>query len=308
MIMNKSALFIVSIILSAFTFSCARNHIYFGDDNLPVLHEKTFQISPGKVLELNTSGGNVEITTWDKNEVYVKIFGNERAKSKVNFTFNNNGDKVEVTAKAKNSFWSFGNSGIKMKFEVKVPSNFNPSINTSGGNIKLTDLAGNPDLRTSGGNIYVQNTTGNIRTNTSGGEIKAERIAGNTKLSTSGGNISVTDFTGDLDVNTSGGNIHLQGSDSKIYAETSGGNIKLDYTGKNNGIDLRTSGGDIVVDLPSDFNASALLSTSGGHVSCNFAANKAVKISSSKFEADLNNGGNQFIAKTSGGDIKVSKK
>ncbi len=73
MIMNKTALFILSIFLSALTISCARNHTYFGDDNLPLLQEKTFSINPGKALELNTSGGNVEITTWDKNEVYVKI-------------------------------------------------------------------------------------------------------------------------------------------------------------------------------------------------------------------------------------------
>jgi Fe-S cluster biogenesis protein NfuA len=306
--MSKKALLIVSIIISAFTFSCARNHTYFGDDNLPVLQEKTFQISPGKALELSTSGGNVEITTWDKNEVYVKIYGNDRAKSKVEFTFNNNEDRVEVIAKTKNSFLGFGNSGIRMKFEVKVPANFNPKINTSGGNIKLVDLKGNPDLKTSGGNIYVRNTSGNIRTNTSGGEIEVEKISGNTKLSTSGGNISATDFTGDFDVNTSGGNIHLKGSESMIHAETSGGDIHLDYTGQNKGIDLRTSGGNISIDLPSDFNASALLSTSGGRVSCNFAGNKAVKISSSRYEADINNGGNQLIAKTSGGDVKVSKK
>ena len=304
--MSKAVLFIMSILISAFTFSCARNHTYFGDDNLPLLQEKTFQISPGKTLELSTSGGNVEISTWDKNEVHVKIYGNERAKSKVEFIFNNSEDRVEVTAKTRNSFLGFGNSGIKMKFEVMVPSNFNPRIHTSGGNIKLADLNGNPELKTSGGNISVRNTSGNIRTNTSGGEIEVEKISGNSRLSTSGGNISVKDFTGDLDVNTSGGNIHLQGRDSKIHAETSGGDIHLEYMGQNQGIDLRTSGGNVSIELPADFNASAYLSTSGGRISCNFTANKAVKISSTKFEADINNGGNQLIAKTSGGDIRVS--
>ena len=306
--MNKMALFLLAITLSAFTFSCARNHTYFSDDNLPVLQEKTFQISPGKALELSTSGGNVEISTWDKNEVYVKIYGNERAKQKVEFTFNNNEERVEVTAKTKNSFFGFGNSGIKMKFVVKVPANFNPEVKTSGGNIKLENLTGNPELRTSGGNISIWNISGNIKTNTSGGEIKAEKISGNTNLSTSGGNIEVSEFTGDLDVNTSGGNIHLKGTESKIHAETSGGDIHLDYAGQNRGIDLRTSGGNVDIKLPADFNASALLSTSGGHISCNFTANRAVKISSSKFEADINNGGNSLIAKTSGGDIRVTPK
>ncbi len=243
-----------------------------------------------------------------KMKCMLKSYGNDRAKSKVEFTFNNNEERVEVTAKTKNSFLGFGNSGIKMRFEVKIPSNFNPNINTSGGNISLADLKGNPELKTSGGNIKLRNIAGTIRTSTSGGEIDVEKISGNSRLSTSGGNISAADFTGDFDVNTSGGNIHLQGTDSKIHAETSGGDIHLDYTGQNKGIDLRTSGGDINIVLPPDFNASAYLSTSGGRVSCNMTANNAVKISSTKFEADINHGGNQLIAKTSGGDIKVTKK
>jgi len=306
--MNKISLFIISVFISAFTLSCARNHMSFGNDDLNVLQEKTFQINPGKTIELNTSVGNVEITTWDKKEVYIKIYGNERAKSKVQFTFNNDDERIEVIAKSKNNFLGFGSSGIKMRFEVKMPANFNPKINTSGGNISLADLNGNPELKTSGGNISVKNSSGKIITNTSGGEINVEKISGISKLSTSGGNISAVDFTGDFNCSTSGGNIHLQANNSKIHAETSGGDIKLDYSGQNNGIDLRTSGGNINIELPSDFNASALLATSGGHVSCSFTGNKAVKVSSEKFEADINNGGNQLIAKTSGGDIKVYKK
>ena len=77
--------------------------------------------------------------------------------------------------------------------------------------------------------------------------------------------------------------------------------------GENKGIDIGTSGGSIKLRLPEDFNASARLSTSGGSITCTLNTTNISKITSSKFEADLNKGGNQLVAKTSGGDIEVLK-
>jgi hypothetical protein len=305
--MNKMFLLASLILMTTSSFSCTMENSFKDDQNLQVLQEKTFQINEGKTLKLDASSGNIEISAWDKNEVYVKISGNSRAKEKTEFKFQNDENKVEVTAKSKNSFFG-SNSGIKLKFEIKVPKNFNPEAYTSGGNMKLEGVNGNSNLKTSGGNIYVRNSSGDIRTNTSGGDIRIENLSGNIKLSTSGGNISASNFSGDFNAHTSGGNIKLAGNDSKIYAETSGGNIKLDYKGQNKGIELYTSGGDIDISVPTDFNAAANLSSSGGHISCDFRGNNAVKISSSKFEADINNGGNHLYAKTSGGDIEVTKR
>ena len=305
--MNKMLLFASVIFMATTSFSCTMENSYSDDQNLQVLQEKTFQINQGKTLKLDASSGNIEISTWDKNEVYVKISGNNRAKEKTEFTFSNDENMVDITAKTKSSFWGW-NKGIKLKFDIKLPKNFNPETHTSGGNIKLEGLNGNPNLKTSGGNIYVKNSSGNIRTNTSGGEIRVENVSGSMKLSTSGGNISANNFNGNFDARTSGGNIKLAGNDSKIYAETSGGDIKLDYKGQNKGIELNTSGGDIDINLPADINAAANLSSSGGRISCDFKGNNAVKVSSNKFEADINNGGNPLYAKTSGGDIEVSKK
>ena len=49
------------------------------------------------------------------------------------------------------------------------------------------------------------------------------------------------------------------------------------------------------------------MSTLGGDIKSDFTGNNAVKISSTKFEADINSGGNSLILKTSGGDIVVKK-
>ena len=156
MMMKKMFLFASLIFMAASSFSCTMDDLNFDDQNLQVLQEKTFQINQGKTIKLDASSGNIEISTWDKNEVYVKISGNNRAKEKTEFIFHNDENKVEVTAKSKSSFFGW-NTGIKLKFEIKVPKNFNPETHTSGGNIKLEGLTGNSDLKTSGGNIYIRN-------------------------------------------------------------------------------------------------------------------------------------------------------
>ena len=305
--MKKLFLFIFVPFITATSFSCTMHHSNSDEQNLQVLQEKTFLINQGKTLKLDASSGNIEISTWDKNEVYIKISGNNRAKDKVEFKFHNDENIVDVSARTKGGFFGM-NTGIKMKFEIIVPKNFNPETYTSGGNIKLEGVNGNSHIKTSGGNIYIRNSSGTIRTNTSGGEIRVENISGNVNLSTSGGNISANNFNGDFDATTSGGNIKLTGNDSRINAETSGGDITLDYKGENKGIELNTSGGDIRIYLPGDFNAAAKISSSGGRISCDFKGNNAEKISSNSFIADINKGGNPLHVKTSGGDIEVSKR
>jgi hypothetical protein len=292
------------LIFTVSNFACTVNSR--NDGNLKVIHEKTFEISPGKDLRLDVSVGDVVITSWDKPQVYVKILGNKKAMEKMDFSFDNDENYVEIIAK-KEGFFNFWGSGISLRFEINVPSSFNNEVHTSGGDIRLFSVKGKNLLNTSGGIIFVKNTEGELNISTSGGDIVLDNNKGNMEASTSGGNIEGKDFLGNLYVSTSGGNISLKGSNSKIMAETSGGNISLEYEGPNKGIELSTSGGNIMVKLPSDFNASALMSTSGGDISCNLTANNAKKISSTKFEADLNNGGNRLIVKTSGGDIVVEK-
>ncbi|MCK9425126.1 MAG: DUF4097 domain-containing protein [Ignavibacteriaceae bacterium] len=278
-------------------------------EDLSLLHEKTFATTPGKLLKVETQSGSVKIETWDKNEVYIKVYGNNKAKEKLEFKFQDEDWGVSIVSKRKDSFWGFNwGHSLRVRFEIMVPKSYNAKVSTSGGNIGVKNLSGNIDGKTSGGDLKLYDNMGNTNVSTSGGDIIVKNNNGNTKASTSGGDISVVDFNGDLEVSTSGGDVELKGGKARIDASTSGGDIKLDYWGENLGIDLSTSGGDIDVYLPADFNAKANLKTSGGSISCELTTNNVIKISSSRFEADLNKGGKSLICRTSGGDIEVKKK
>ncbi|MFZ2863232.1 MAG: DUF4097 family beta strand repeat-containing protein [Ignavibacteriaceae bacterium] len=262
----KAITIIILLIVSALNLSFAT--IRDGDER--VIREKSFNIAAGKKILLNTSSGDIQITPWNKAEVYVKVLGNKNAEEKFNFSFNATSEEVTIEAERKSGWNWFSN--INLKFEIKVPSSFNVYANTSGGDIKVAGVNGDIKLKTSGGDIWDDR------------------------------------FEGNFSARTSGGDINLFCNNAKIDANTSGGDIELEYTGINQGIELKTSGGDIDIKLPADFNAKAELKTSGGEVDCNLTLNEVKKLSETKIDADINKGGNPLVAITSGGDITVLKK
>jgi DUF4097 and DUF4098 domain-containing protein YvlB len=264
--------FSISLLISiALSYTaCGSMHMNI-DHDLELINEKTFPITPGKILNVDFSSGDVLVTYWDKSEVSVKIYGNENASKKMDFNIDGNDESIEVRGKNKSSGSSWF-SNIEVKVEVKVPSKFNLDINTAGGDIKCGGITGSAQLNTSGGDIWADK------------------------------------FSGKLDVSTSGGDVYLFCTDTKIEAETSGGDIKLEYTGENKGIELSTSGGDIEIKLPKDFRASIDLSTSGGEVSCSFNMKNIKKSHETNLVGDINSGGEKLIAHTSGGDIDVYEK
>ena len=249
--------------------------------------------------------GGIEISTWDKNEVNVKVYGNDEAEEKIIFSAEETSSGVKVEGKQKDSK-NFKNLTIRV--EIVVPKNYDLKLYSSGGNLSVKDITGKIETNTSGGNIKIDNTSGNLEAYTAGGNVAISVSSGDIKVSTSGGKISVNNFEGNIDVSTAGGDIVLDGKNGKIDASTAGGSIKLDYEGKNMGIDMSTLGGNINASLPGDFDADADIGTLAGKITCDFAKVQKDNHVSSYIRAKFNNGGETFKCTTSAGNIIVTKK
>lgn len=281
--------------------------LFAGDARL--IKEKTLQVQANQVLRVDASGADVFVNTWDKNEALVKIYGNKKAEDKMRFEIEETDYGLKITAKRKGSswfnFWNWG--GYDLKIEVTLPQNFNSEIETSGGDIRLSNIKGKNELLTSGGDVNLSNSIGDLFVETSGGDIKLNTHNGGAKLSTSGGNITTIKSKGDLKASTSGGDIHLDVTDGRVMAKTSGGDIDLIYTGINRGIEASTSGGDIKVRVQNSLKANVWFETTGGDIESNFSNTRTNKITRSSLKADYNGGGEKFELKTSGGDITVNE-
>jgi hypothetical protein len=278
-------------------------------DSMKLIREKSFQVKDWQNLYTKASGADVKVESWDKQEVYVKIFANHRAEEKMRFDIYQDGDVVKVIAEKKgNSFWNLWGGGISVRIEAFVPRNFNAHLESSGGDLSVANLTGGFKLYTSGGDVNTNNTDGKLHAETSGGDIKLNSHKGEMDISTSGGDIICHNVKGDVKGETSGGDIHIEVTDGKIDVSTSGGDIGIDYSGANQGIEASTSGGSITAKLPSDFKAKAHLETSGGDIDNNFSNSKSTHVKRSRVDAEFNGGGPTLNLETSGGDVEVNQK
>lgn len=273
--------------------------------SLKKLHEKSFEVSSGELLTVEADCGDVFIETWNNDEVSIVVYGNRKAEDRIDFEFEKTTDGVRVIADKEGSSIFGWFSSARVRFEIKVPAKFDVDINTAGGDVKLSDLTGKMALKTSGGDLTLKNIKGDLIAKTSGGDVSVFNHTGDAKVGTSGGDIRFENANGDIAAQTSGGDINIDTEEGSINAYTSGGDIQLKYVGSNRGIELKTSGGDIDVYLSSGIEADLELYSSGGSISCDYSTSRSSKISSHKFIADLNGGGELIYCKTSGGHVKI---
>lgn len=307
--MKKNSHKIELVLLLVFSLTLLGTTAIFGSEK-NLIKEKSIPTQKGLTLSVEASGADIYVQTWDKDEAYVKIYGNRKAEEKMRFEIEKVDDGINIIAKKKSSswfnFWNWG--GYDVKIEVMLPSNYNTDVETSGGDIVIANLKGKNSLRTSGGDVTLNSTLGDLYVETSGGDIKLNNHSGNSQLSTSGGDITTLKMKGDLKASTSGGDINLEVSDGRIKTKTSGGDIDIVYDGMNKGIEATTSGGTIRAKVPATFKANVYFETSGGEIESNFDNSRTNKVSRNTLKAEFNGGGDSFVLKTSGGDIKVDQR
>lgn len=237
---------------------------------------KTFSRDQVKQLKSETSGGNIHVfgqTTGDaKVEVYVhsnngdRYLSHDEAQKRmdgtVDLTVALDGGTLKAVAKHKGN-WDDDNwrHGVSVSFVIYVPEAVSSDVETSGGNIHLSDLTGTENFTTSGGNLHLENLSGKITGETSGGNVSITDSKNEIGLRTSGGNMHATNCSGTITMTTSGGNVDLRNVKGTIHANTSGGHIEGD--GVDGELRTSTSGGNIRLDnLTCSLNAS----TSGGSI------------------------------------------
>lgn len=99
---------------------------------LKKLYDKKFEVNPGEEIELKASFGDVEISTWDKNELQVDVWGTRKVSEKVRFKFERTSRGVRIWAKKRGSSWFNWFSSYQLKFKIRVPKKFDADIVSSG--------------------------------------------------------------------------------------------------------------------------------------------------------------------------------
>ena len=281
--------------------------------------QKEFNVQPGGKLIMEDIAGDVTVHSWGENRVKI----DEQLKIDA-FT---KGEAEEIVNRAKSNYSVQGNtvlvSGLngrhhlEQRFYIFLPTKFDLSVQTSGGDIVVEALSGNVGLKTSGGDVELVKISGAVEVQTSGGDLDFTEIEGPIQAHTSGGDVTLKTINGEADIKTSGGSIvvtdvkkncqlHTSGGDIEIrnvtgdiHGFTSGGDIRA--TGCTGDTELKTSGGDLVLE---NINGRIDAATSGGDIQGKgFTA--LVNVATSGGDVELSDVQAAVTAATSGGDVVV---
>lgn len=305
--------FILSLVALFFAYNVSYARTSF--DNQDPYLTKTFTINGEGKLHVETSGGSIDVSGKNGNQVTVEMyvkkngswsdwFGSDDdlkdALEEYNIDINQQGSQVNAIAKRKGKSW--GSNKLSISFKVTVPKNMSTELNTSGGSISLANVTGEQKVNTSGGSLNFDKITGNTLARTSGGSINVNSFEGILDAKTSGGSIRLSNSTGELNVQTSGGSIVMDGINGSVEATTSGGSIKADIESLGEYLTLHTSGGSINAVVPQGLGLN--LNLSGNRVNTHLT-NFTGEANKDHIKGSINGGGILVKMSTSGGSVNL---
>jgi hypothetical protein len=182
---------------------------------------------------------------------------------------------------------------------VNVPQSLQSArLETGGGNINATGIAGRVDLASGGGNLHVDTIGGAVAGQTGGGTIDIGNVGGSVSLQTGGGSIKIASAKGEIKAQSGGGNVVVLSGLQGAVVDTGGGSIRVEKCGGT--VKATTGGGS--VDL-GEIGGPAEIETGAG----------SIRLASAKGRVQAQTGGGTIQldgatsvqAETSAGGISV---
>jgi hypothetical protein len=117
---------------------------------------------------------------------------------------------------------------------LQVPARTGVSLSTFGGDVAVPRFSGGP-----------------LTLNTDGGNVTASALAGRVSMFTAGGDVSASALKGSLQAESDGGNLTIQAMDSAdTNVQSAGGDVSLAYNTAPDNLQVSSGGGNITVVLP----------------------------------------------------------
>lgn len=328
---QKNVKMYTMIAMLAALLSCAG----FAQESKTPAITKTFDLNqPGK-LNAKSSGGGIDVKTHDQPEVVIQAFVRKNGKilapkdpmvaeilKDFDVDIEKNGSVITANVERKSRFnlWNNNNAGISLT--IMVPREMSCNVSSSGGELKISGVAGTHQFSSSGGGVHLENITGTTEAKSSGGGVKVVNQNGDIELSSSGGGVtldeahgSVSAFSsgggvelknihGDVDAGSSGGGVNVTGESGSVKAKSSGGSVRVNVGNLSKELYLESSGGGIDAVIKNGDKLGLDLDLSSDRVNIELH-NFSGETKKDRVKGTMNNGGIPVYMRSSGGNINV---
>ncbi|MGV8093710.1 MAG: DUF4097 domain-containing protein [Mangrovibacterium sp.] len=294
---------------------------------------KTLELNQPGTLNAKSSGGGIEVRTHDQQKVIVQVFIRKNGRilspsdplvadvlKDFDLEIERNGTVITANVDRKRNFNFWRNVGISLT--IITPREMSCNVSSSGGGVKISDVAGTHNFTSSGGGVKLENITGitkasssgggvhvtnqngDIRLNSSGGGVTLEEAHGNVFANSSGGGVHLENIQGDVDAGSSGGGVTVTGVASSVKAKSSGGSVRVNIARLSRELYLESSGGgvDAVIQNGDHLGLDLDLSSEKVNIDLQNFSGKAEK---NRVKGTMNNGGIPVYMRASGGSVTV---
>jgi Putative adhesin len=254
---------------------------------------KSYTVSGRARVHVDSNDGSVRVTTGDSKQVEFRvIYSGYTMDKNLTVTSNQNGDQVEISARARNGF-NFG-WGIHrgLRIEVHMPRNADLSVDTGDGSVESDAITGNLDIHTGDGHIRVDGAKGQIRLRTGDGSIEGRELDGQLEATSGDGHINVEGRFDGLSIKTGDGSVTARANPGSKLA---------------NGWNVHTGDGSVTMSLPGDLQANIDASTNDGRISLGLPVLVEGTMGTSQIHGKMNGGGPPLTIHTGDGSIHLSK-
>lgn len=266
------------------------------------VQEITGTLGAAKTLRVKVDMGSVRVEGGSQPGVSYVIHSRAYTSSEQQARREFDAYKISATSKG-DTVWIVGDwqGGRSRKFSgdfvISVPRNLElAKIETEGGNVRTTGIAGRTEIQSGGGSIHLDDIGGAINGETGGGAIDVGTVGSDVNVRTGGGNIKVASAKGKLAAESGGGSVVVLSCLQGATLETGGGNIQVERC---QGTVRATTGGGSI-DL-GDIGGPVEIETGGGSIRLS-SAKGAVKAETGGGCIELN-GVPSARAETGGGGI-----
>ncbi len=231
------------------------------------VQETTGSLATAKNLRIKVDIGSVRVEGSSRQDIGYVI--HNRANTSSEDTAREEFDNYKITASVRGDTawitaeWRGGHvHKFSGDFVINVPRELQwAKVETEGGNVVATGIAGKVDVESGGGNIRVDDIGGSINAETGGGGIEAGTIGGDLNLHTGGGTIKIMAAKGKINAESGGGSVVLISGLQGAVLATGGGSIKVNQCAGQ--VKASTGGGSI--DL-GEIGGKAEIETGGGSI------------------------------------------
>ncbi len=247
--------------------------------------DQTLTTGPEGRVSIDVMSGEVQIKSWDKNEV--KVTG-ELDDDAEGFQFEQNNNRVVFKVHMPRQRWGSwkDDSGSELTFWVPKDSELRfEGVNTD---VSVSEVDGGSRINTVNGDIEASKLKRRVSLETVNGKVFSANLEGKIKLMTVNGEIDDRDSLGELEIEAVNGDIRTVSQANEVTVNNVNGDMNLTLKDIKE-LEINTVNGDIGMSLQTQKRAKVYISTVGGDADIKFAKNVGASFS---------------IEAHSGGDIK----